>query len=191
MTIAWMLAVVLAAEQTDGPVEAPVPARRVLSADELRSAYSNALQISAKKANPDAFAVVPVVIEVFEQLKADKSLSHAERSRLRRGLKKRLESLRDRVLRDAIVQKRQLRRTVLRAERAGRKSPRGPLSGGGEIARAVELIELIQNTIAPDSWDINGGNGSIRYFSLLRVLVVRQTGEVHHQIGAGLSQLKK
>jgi hypothetical protein len=190
MTIAWMLAVVLVADQTDGPVEAPVPARRMLSPDELRSAYSNALQISARKTNPDPFTVVPVVIEVFEQLKTDKSLSHAERSRLRRGLKSRLESLRDRVLRAAIVQKRQLRRIALRAEQSPRQSPRENLSGGGEIARAAELIELIQNTIAPDSWDINGGNGSIRYFSLLRVLVVRQTGEVHHQIRSGLSQLK-
>ncbi len=190
MSIAWMLAVVLAAEPADGPIEAPVPAPQVLSADELRSAYSNALQISARKAKPDAFAVVPVVIDLYKQLGVDKTLSHAERSRMRRGLKTRLESFRDRVLREALAQRRHQQRAALRADRAGRKARRGELAGGGEIARAAQLIELIQNTIAPDSWDVNGGNGTIRYFSLLKVLVVRQTGETHHQVAAGLSQLK-
>jgi hypothetical protein len=42
-----------------------------------------------------------------------------------------------------------------------------------------DLVELIQHTIAPDTWEANGGNGTIMYFSPMRVLVVRQTGEVH------------
>lgn len=53
------------------------------------------------------------------------------------------------------------------------------------------LIELIQNTIAPESWEVNGGRGSIRYYSLYHALLVRQTADVHHQLGGGLEQLRK
>ncbi|MCA9070691.1 MAG: hypothetical protein KDA84_17295, partial [Planctomycetaceae bacterium] len=65
------------------------------------------------------------------------------------------------------------------------------LAGGGANAEAIKLIDLIQNTIAPESWQIVGGKGSIYYFDLLKVLVVRQTGEVHHQLGGVLEQLRR
>lgn len=35
---------------------------------------------------------------------------------------------------------------------------------GGSAADATELINLIQTTVAPDTWEINGGRGSIYYF---------------------------
>jgi hypothetical protein len=50
---------------------------------------------------------------------------------------------------------------------------------------------LIQNTIEPESWQRAGGQGTISYFDLLKVLVVRQTGESHHQLGGALEQLRK
>lgn len=46
----------------------------------------------------------------------------------------------------------------------------------------AELVELIEKTIDPDSWEINGGNGTIVYFGNLRVLVVRNTRDVHGQL---------
>lgn len=64
--------------------------------------------------------------------------------------------------------------------------------GGGAMDRkgAQELIELITTTIDPETWDINGGKGSIFYFSNLQVLVIRQTQEVHEKIGGVTKQLK-
>jgi hypothetical protein len=53
-----------------------------------------------------------------------------------------------------------------------------------------DLVDLIQRTISPGTWDINGGNGSIVYFSPLRVLVVSAPGTVHDQIGDVLGQLR-
>jgi hypothetical protein len=53
-----------------------------------------------------------------------------------------------------------------------------------------DLVELIEATIAPGSWDSQGGSGTIRYFSPLRVIVLRQTGEVHEQLGDLLPQLR-
>jgi hypothetical protein len=45
-----------------------------------------------------------------------------------------------------------------------------------------QLVELIQRVIAPDLWDVHGGPGSIQYFAMRRVLVVRATTDVHEQI---------
>jgi hypothetical protein len=54
-----------------------------------------------------------------------------------------------------------------------------------------ELVELIQTTIAPTTWDVNGGVGTIRYFRNLRVLVVRQTDETHEALGGLLGGLRQ
>ena len=77
----------------------------------------------------------------------------------------------------------------------------GAQAGGGSAsgsaldqqaeANGQALVELIQDTIAPDSWDIRGGPGSIVYFNPLRCLVVRQTGEGHDALGDLLGGVRK
>ena len=47
--------------------------------------------------------------------------------------------------------------------------------GSGSQAGGLSLVELIQTTIAPETWDVNGGKGTIRFFGPLDVLVVSQT----------------
>lgn len=42
-----------------------------------------------------------------------------------------------------------------------------------------ELVRLIENTINPDFWQRNGGEGRIHYFRPLRVLVVGASSQVH------------
>lgn len=66
----------------------------------------------------------------------------------------------------------------------GRGGAIGPPDDG------LALVELIQNTIQPDHWNVNGGPGSIVYFAPLRCLVVRATGEVHHQVGGAVEGLR-
>jgi hypothetical protein len=53
-----------------------------------------------------------------------------------------------------------------------------------------DLVELIQQTISPATWDINGGNGSIVYFAPLQVIVVSAPATTHDQIGDVLGQLR-
>jgi general secretion pathway protein D len=45
-----------------------------------------------------------------------------------------------------------------------------------------QLIHLIVSTVKPESWDVNGGHGTIDYFPLGMVLTVNQTLDVHEQI---------
>jgi len=54
-----------------------------------------------------------------------------------------------------------------------------------------ELIDLIQKTIAPATWDTNGGQGAIDGSALAGALVVSQTNEIHEQIPGLLAGLRK
>jgi hypothetical protein len=65
----------------------------------------------------------------------------------------------------------------------GRNNP------GGDNGPA--LVELIQRTIAPTSWDVNGGPGSIYYWYPGHALVIRQMDSVHEDIDGLLRQLER
>ena len=54
-----------------------------------------------------------------------------------------------------------------------------------------ELVELIQKTIQVNTWEINGGNGTIRYYGPMKAIVVNQTAEVHEEISEVLEQLRR
>jgi hypothetical protein len=161
---------------------------------ELRQAYRDVMRQSARRAQPDYAVVVPQMTGLYVELAAADDFSHAERSRLRGCLKVRLEEIRDRL---ALEDHRQRGRVRVSAAERGRAAngagDRELPSIGGPLdePNARTLIELIQNTIAPESWQVNGGQGSIRYYSLYHALVVRQTAEVHHQLGGGLGQFRK
>jgi hypothetical protein len=165
-----------------------------LTLKEVRNAYECALQQSARRAKPKLPEVVPPLVEVYGQLKEIEGLSHAERSRMRGIVKARLEELRDKLIRELLRNKKLADRRKRGSQRVRTPEPANEkaemLAGGGANAQAIQLIDLIQNTIEPESWQRAGGKGSIYYFDLLKVLVVRQTGEVHHQLGGVLEQLR-
>jgi len=68
-------------------------------------------------------------------------------------------------------------------------------TGGAQAAAGVpdtgwQLVELIQRVIAPDFWESRGGPGSIRYFAMRKVLVIRATTDVHEQVRDLLTALR-
>jgi hypothetical protein len=71
--------------------------------------------------------------------------------------------------------------------------PTGLLARGGAAqtaSNAQSLIELIERTIDPDFWDVNGGPGAIVYYAPLQCLVIRATSEVHGKIGGVLGGVR-
>ncbi len=54
-----------------------------------------------------------------------------------------------------------------------------------------QIIEVIQSTVSPDSWDAAGGPGSVRSYATTRSLVVRQTRDVHAEIAKLLEQIRR
>jgi hypothetical protein len=111
---------------------------------EARAEVMRVLRESSRAGRRDPVESTPAVAAVYRQLGASEKLPVAERRRLQAQLRTRLSEL-DNVLRR-------------RAQRAARPHT------GGVAANAQNLIDLIQTTIAPDSWEINGGKGSIFYF---------------------------
>ena len=69
--------------------------------------------------------------------------------------------------------------------------PFGPPSAGGGQADFQSLIDLIQNTVAPQSWNTVGGQGAIQPFATNLSIVVSQTQEVHEEIADLLEQLRR
>jgi len=63
--------------------------------------------------------------------------------------------------------------------------------GGAALADFDSLIELIQTTVDPTSWDAQGGPGSISPFPTNLSLVISNTQEVHEQITDLLEQLRR
>ena len=103
---------------------------------------------------------------------------------MRKGLTARLEEM-------AILLNRQLRRTSAQSqERRTTRQTGKTLAGPAEQRNARELINLIQAAVAPDSWDVNGGKGTIFFYSPLNVLVIRATGDVHREVGDTLDLLR-
>ncbi len=66
-----------------------------------------------------------------------------------------------------------------------------PKLGGITAADFTELISLIENTIAPDSWESAEGLGTIRAFPSTLSLIVNQTQEVQDQIVDLLEKLRE
>ena len=60
-----------------------------------------------------------------------------------------------------------------------------------ELSNADELLEVIASTISPNSWEDNGGNAAINYFSPSKSLVISGTEEVHKQVFQFLNAVRK
>jgi len=78
---------------------------------------------------------------------------------------------------------------LARVERSlAAKAVRG--GAGGAQAEAQKLIDLIQATVRPETWDVNGGRGSIVYFATGHGLVVLAPEDVHEDLGGLIRQLR-
>lgn len=72
-----------------------------------------------------------------------------------------------------------------------------PPSGQGKTRSAATrsmvetLIQLIQNTIEPASWDSMGGSGHIEYYPIGMSLVVSQTPDIQEQVQLLLDRLRE
>jgi len=53
------------------------------------------------------------------------------------------------------------------------------------------LIRLIVSTVKPESWDVNGGRGTIDFFPLGMALTVNQTPEIQEQVAQLLAGLRR
>lgn len=180
---------------------------------ELLAAVRETLARLADPENEHLEAAVEELLFVHRELQEDRDMAGSQREYYAKKVGFRLEQLSDE-LKKRIARNKRLgkSRTPERirgpeevdetpAQRAGgAAAPAPPLmgrgaAGGGQRMPSDDygqhLVELIQKTVAPSTWDVSGGLGTIYYWRPGRALVVRQTGEVHDQMGGILDQLRR
>lgn len=187
MSPAWTLPLVL--------FSAPEPPDRF----ELREEYARIMRITAARNHPDPLQLAPELCGLYLDIGECPDMAGSERAAKRRSVKSRLERFRDKLALTIVRKERELQRQARRGrEQPRRRSDSQPVpreqaqaAAGNEIQNARALIELIETTIAPESWQSAGGLGSISYYRPLKVLVIRNTAEVHGQLGGALQQLRR
>lgn len=175
------------------------PAR---SKAELKTEYQRISRKFARQARPDPRDVTRDMVSLYFDLNVAKGITHRDKRRMKLGLKLRMEQTLGRLYLElkksgakpgsARVQATANRSTTTSPGETGADADKTGANPGATNFQVVqELITLIQDTIAPDSWNVRGGRGSIGYFSPIHALVIRANGEVHHQIGGTLEQVRR
>lgn len=175
-------------------------ARAALSpADALREETRDWLRRTGRAATaarqPVAAEEVAGLVELYERLRDEKALPLEDRQRLKTAVRGRLRQMVEQIRRHGVAQPASVdvpsERTVLAQQLlpigalANQPSAAAPQADYGE-----ELVELIQKVIAPDTWDVVGGRGVIRYWAPGAALVVTQSGDVHDQLRDLLRDLR-
>ena len=183
------------------------------SGRELLAAVRESLARLADPKNEQLEAAVEELLYVYQELREDSEMAGSQREYYSKKVAYRLEQLslelKKRIARNKRLGKpkppERVRGHEQVAENLGQQVgqangaaavPNGGLAGGaGRRAPnddyGQQLVDLIQKTVAPSTWDVHGGLGVIYYWRPGRALVVRQTGEVHDQMGNTLDQLRR
>jgi len=181
----------------------------------LREAVRGALRRWAKPTDSEADAAAREFLALYQELQADDQLSRSQRQYFQNKVRMRLVRLSDQITLRIARQKRlaeagarkpggstDAQGTAQDADSPGATSPDqmagvapgGQAFGGGAFQtpdHGQRLVDLIQTVIRPETWDVNGGPGSIYYWYPGRALVIRQMDEVHEEIGDVLGQLRR
>lgn len=120
-------------------------------------------------------------------------LPPAERARLRLRLKSRLTRLASGIRQDLREARGRAANTSDSPSQAadGAATKTAGRAGGAPQDEGQALVDLIEATIAPETWDVNGGPGTIKYWPAWHALVVRQTDDVHEQLGGVVRGLRQ
>lgn len=175
---------------------------------ELREAVHQAMRRWAQPSDPQADAAAREFLALYRELQTDKQLSFSQREYLVGKLRIRLDQLSDQIAKRVAREKRLAQNKAAKSSTefasASLNKPSsnavaiaatstGAFGGGalGPSDHGQELVDLIQQVIHPTSWDVNGGPGSIYYWYPGKALVIRQTDDMHEQIGDVLEQLRR
>jgi hypothetical protein len=182
---------------------------------ELESAVRDALQQWARPGDKQLDAAGRELLGLFCEIQRDKSLAKATRDELRQKLRSRLLQISQQITKQRAQQSYQAKHASKSApgpksvdvapdnKTLGQVAPAaqggGGGLGGGQSSNAYDnlpdagedLVQLIQTVVAPKSWDVNGGPGTIYYWRYQRSIVARTTAEVHDQISDVLEQLNR
>lgn len=166
------------------------------SAAELRVAVHAALRQWARPGDSLADRAARDLLDLFKEVVEHPTLARESRKELALQLRSRLSALAQQITnRDAkSVAMPHGNRTILgqaAGPGAGMGAGAGNQSNPDAGSAGQDLVEVIRRTIAPGTWDVNGGQGAIMFWRQGAALVVRQTEEVHAEIGHLIGALEQ
>ncbi len=190
---------------------APAPQ---LSGRELSEAAHAAMRHWAKATDQEADTAAKELLGIYRDIQQDTRMARSQRETLRLTVRARLDQLctqiGKRIAKDKAAAKSNSTVKSVAMDKSKEKNaalaqmgvPAGGGVGGGvgggtaagqnaSADNGQQLVDLIQNTISPKSWDVNGGACSIYYWQPQHAIVVRATGDVHGDISDVLEQLNR
>jgi hypothetical protein len=194
-----------AADQTAAPA-APAAQAAPRVGRELSDAAHAAMRQWAKATDQEADAAAKELLGIYREILQDTGMARSQRESLRVTVRARLDQLCTQISKRIAKDKAAANSTATVQSVGVNNGPRanvlagvGLPAGGGTAATGQnanadagqQLVDLIQTTIAPKTWDVNGGNASIYYWQQQHAIVVRATSEVHGQISDTLEQLNR
>ncbi len=201
------------AAENSSDADKPGATLRKRTGRELLAAVRETLARLARPKDDQLEATIEEILFVHQELREDDAMAGSQRKYYTAKVESRLYQmslqLKKRISRNKRLAKRKPPQQIRVPENSGEHlaqrvgggaAPVPPrVGGGGAPVRGRQpnddygqhLVDLIQKTIAPSTWDVNGGLGTIYYWRPGRALVVRQTGEVHDKMGDALGQLRR
>jgi hypothetical protein len=159
------------------------------SAADLRREVHDALRHWARPGDQQLTEAARELLELYRRVDRDTQLAAASRKELRLKLRSRLAGLAERIAARSVVIPADRSKPL--AQQIGGVPAGSQATGVAAPDAGQDMVDLIQKTIAPHTWDVNGGPGVIRFWRPGLALVVYQTGEVHAQIADLAGQLQK
>jgi hypothetical protein len=188
----WCFAIGLSAAEP-ATAEQPTAAATALPEQPVGKALEQAVRSALKDAGSKPLpseSTARRLVELYQALGADESLAKAQRQSLRLAVRSRLQRIGAELRARGPVAAKDPEIEFL----ARQFPPGGPGAGQPNQPNAnsygPDLVEVIEETIVPDSWEKRGGPGVIRFWPPGNALVVRQTTEVHEALGQLLRDLR-
>jgi hypothetical protein len=173
------------------------PAASSKSPRQLRAAIHEALCETAKP-GPGRAAAIRRLVDLHADLLDDTQMLDEDRSTLERVVRARLKKLSGELKQAAAKRSATdgspvASRPPVKLRAPANASPASQIQapGGGDVDEGEALVELIESTIFPPSWERNGGLGTIRYFAPAQAIVVRQTDVAHDNLHELVEALRK
>jgi len=196
----WLATTAAAAEPAATlPTSSATGAVSARSGAILRDDIRAYLRDVARQSGKPNDAVVRRGVALYREVQADTQLRIREREPLRVALRNKLARWGEQLAQPRAEGQglpTAVPASVVRPKALAQIIPPGqPGQQPGAVAQppvdhGQELLELIQDTIAPTTWDVRGGNGVVRYWAPGHALVIRQTGDVHEQLGRLLMDMR-
>jgi len=168
----------------------PSPAKTLTSKDRvLQAMRDTADALKSRTVEPEERSRFVELLNAAEALRHDEAVPQHERDKWR-GV------ARVRLVEGVTAMRRQLanpvvsRHVLAQFPAGGGNVPANATTQSADVIEAEKLIDIITTTVRPETWQDNGGEGVIRYWSLGSALIIYNTADVHERVGGFAGQVR-